>query len=162
MVHNFFTFGLIGGVFVFFSIALSIYSVLSVKNVALPFTDQVLGLSWLNSVITIIMPPLLTFILFYILYRYISEKHIQRRVALVAAAMYTLLFGIAKFGLGLYLNYAFTSYQYFYQGYTVLVIIGFWAFYSCALFVITTIIARAFQEAFMQQKLRTNPYTSIS
>lgn len=163
MIYNFFTFGVVGGVFVFFSLIISVMSVISFEEIQVPFTDQVLELSWIYEFLTLLIPIGFTFFLFYIIFRYASEKRMQPRVAFVGASVYTLLFEIAKFGVGIYLDYAFRAYQYFYQGYTVLVIIGIWAFYSAVLFVFTTIIAKAYQEIFFKKKpLVENPYTTIS
>jgi len=163
MIYNFFTFGVVGGVFVFFSLIISVMSVVSFKEIQVPFTDQVLELSWIYEFLTLLIPIGFTFFLFYIIFRYASEKRMQPRVAFVGASVYTLLFEIAKYGVGIYLDYAFRAYQYFYQGYTVLVIIGIWAFYSAVLFVFTTIIAKAYQEVFFKKKpLIENPYTTIS
>jgi predicted dehydrogenase len=85
-------------------------------------------------------------LLFYVIFRYISEKRISRKVSFLAALTYTVLFETAKYGVGLYLGYAFTSYRYYYQGYTVPVIIGIWVFYSAVLFVLTAAMARAYQD----------------
>lgn len=163
MVYNFFTFGLVGGVFLFFSLAISLVSLVSIDQFSLPFTDMVFQLSWIYDLLNLLIPILFTLILFYIIFRYISEKRMQRKVALLAAAVYTALFEIAKLGVGYYLSYALGAYRYFYQGYTILVIIGVWAFYSAALFVITTIIARAYQESFLNNRsMAENPYNTIS
>lgn len=163
MIYNFFTFGLVGGVFLFFTLSISILSLISITQLPLPFTDMVVELKWLFDLLNLLIPTLFTFFLFYVIYRYISEKRMERRVALLAAVVYTLLFELAKLGVGYYLDYALGSYRYFYQGYTVLVIIGVWAFYSAALFVFTTIIARAYQETFIKPKaVIQNPYDAIS
>jgi YihY family inner membrane protein len=163
MIYNFFTFGLVGGVFLFFSLAISLVSLVSINQFSLPFTDMVVKLSWIYDLLNLIIPILFTLMLFYIIFRYISEKRMQRRVAFLAATVYTTLFEIAKLGVGYYLGYALGSYRYFYQGYTILVIIGVWAFYSAILFVITTIIARAYQETFLNSKPTVeNPNTTIS
>lgn len=163
MVYNFFTFGLVGGVFLFFSLAISLLSLLSFDKFSLPYLDMVVQLSWVYDFLNLLIPTLFTFILFYIIYRYISEKRMQPKVALLAAVVYTTLFEVAKTGIGYYLEYALSAYRYFYQGYTIMVIIGIWAFYSAALFVITTIIARSYQEIFLEEKaVPENPYTMIS
>lgn len=163
LIYNFFTFGLIGGVFIFFSLAISLLSLVSIDQIDLPFTDMVLQLSWVYDLLNIMIPILFTFFLFYTLFRYISEKRMKPKVALLAALVYTSLFEVAKLGLGVYLDYAFRAYRYFYQGYTVLVIIGIWAFYSAALLIISVIIAKAYQEVFMKEKhLSKNPYEAIS
>ncbi|MGD8426596.1 MAG: YihY/virulence factor BrkB family protein [Balneolaceae bacterium] len=162
-VYNFFTFGLVGGVFIFFSLAISLVSLVSFDQFSLPFTDLVVQLSWIYDVLNIVIPTGFTLALFYIIFRYISEKRMQRRVALLAAVVYTVLFDIAKFAVGHYLEYAFRAYQYFYQGYAILVVIGIWGFYSALLLVVSAIIARAYQETFVKEKkLPDNPYTVIS
>lgn len=163
MIYNFFTFGLVGGVFIFFSLSISLLSLVSIDEISLPFTDMVVELSWVYELLNIIIPILFTFFLFYILFRYISEKRMKPRVALLAALVYTVLFEVAKYGVGVYLDYAFQAYRYFYHGYTVLVIIGIWAFYSAALLIISIIIAKAYQEIFLRKKhLSQNPYDVIS
>lgn len=163
MVYNFFTFGLVGGVFLFFSLIISLVSLVSINELPLPFTDMVFELGWLYELLNLVIPVLFTFFLFYIIFRYITEKRMQPKVALLAALTYTILFELAKFGVGWYLGYALHSYRYFYQGYTILVIIGVWAFYSAALFVFSTIIARAYQQVFVEdQSIPRNPYTVIS
>lgn len=162
-VHNFFTFGLVGGVFLFFSLAISLVSLISFDQVQLPFTDMVIKLSLIYEFFNIVIPVLFTFFLFYVLLRYISEQRMPPEVARVGAFVYTLLFEIAKYGLGLYLDYAFRAYRHFYQGYAIVVIIGIWAFYSAALLVISIIIAKAYQDIFIhKQNLSENPYTTIS
>lgn len=163
LIYNFFTFGLIGGVFIFFSLAISLISLVNINQISLPFTDLVFELSWVYEWLNILIPILFTFFLFYILFRYISEKRMQPKVALLAAFVYTVLFEIAKYGVGVYLDYAFQAYRYFYHGYTVLVIIGVWAFYSAALLIISVIVAKAYQEVFLKEKYLTeNPYDAIS
>lgn len=85
------------------------------------------------------------------------------KVALLAAFVYTFLFEVAKYGVGLYLEYAIQAYRYFYHGYTILVIIGIWAFYSAALLIISVIIAKAYQEVYVNDvHLSKNPYEAIS
>lgn len=163
MIYNFFTFGLVGSVFIFFSLAISLVSLFSIKQVGLPYTDLTIELGWIFEFLNIIIPIIFTLFLFYTIFRYISEKRMQPKVAMLGSVVYTLLFEIAKYGVGIYLDYAFSAYRHFYQGYTVLVIIGVWAFYSALLFVISTIIARAYQKIFLEGESPTeNPYTIIS
>lgn len=85
-------------------------------------------------------------------------------MALLSTIFYTFMFETAKYGIGIYLEYALTAYRYFYQGYTILIIIGLWVFYTAVLYVITTIVARAFQEIYLEENVGAdpNPYTSIS
>lgn len=163
IIHNFFTFGLVGGVFLFFSLVISMLSLISFDEISLPFTNRVFQLSWIYETLNLLIPTIFTLLLFYIIFRYISEKRIRRRVALLGAVIYTALFEIAKWGIGFYLEYAISTYRYFYQGYTIIVIIGIWAYYSAILFVISTIVARSYQKIFVKDKsLSENPYTVIS
>lgn len=163
MVYNFFTFGLVGSVFLFFSLAISMVSLFSIDQFSLPYTDMVFRLNWIYDLLNLLIPILFTFSLFYIIFRYITEKRMQPQVALIASIVFTTLFELVKFGVGWYLEYALHAYRYFYQGYTILVIIGVWAFYSAALFVLSTIIARAYQQIFIRDnKIPKNPYTVIS
>jgi len=163
MVYNFFTFGLVGAVFLFFSLIISLISMVSIDKLPLPFTDMVVQIQWVYELVNLLIPTLFTFFLFYIIFRYTTEKRMQPKVALLAATIFTILFELAKFGVGWYLGYALDSYRYFYQGYTILVIIGVWAFYSAALFVFCAIIARAYQKSFIRDEtIPRNPYTVIS
>lgn len=162
-IYNFFTFGLVGGVFIFFSLAISIISLISFDQFSLPLVNLVIQMSWVYDLLNVLIPTTFTLALFYIIFRYISEKRMQPKVAFLASIVYTVLFDIAKFAVGHYLEYAFRAYRYFYQGYAVLVVIGIWGFYSALLFVISTIVARAYQQTFVnKKKLPENPYTVIS
>jgi len=163
MIYNFFTFGLVGGVFLFFSLIISLVSMISIDNLPLPFTDLVVELGWFYNLLNLAIPILFTFGLFYVIFRYITEKRMKPKVALIASGIFTTLFELAKFGVGLYMGYALHSYRYLYQGYTILVIIWVWTFYSAALFVLSTIIARAYQQTFQKEEpIPRNPYTVIS
>lgn len=164
LVYNFFTFGVVGGVFLFFTIAISLISLYPVDSISIPFTETVIELGWITEFLTRLIPAVFTPMLFYVIFRYISEKRISRRVSFLAAIIYTVLFETAKYGVGLYLGYALTAYRYYYQGYTIPVIIGIWVFYSAVLFVITAIMARAYQDVYEEERpsIETNPYTAIS
>ncbi|MGF1669791.1 MAG: YihY/virulence factor BrkB family protein [Balneolaceae bacterium] len=163
-VYNFFTFGVIGGVFIFFSMAISLISLFTLGQIVIPFTDVVIQMGWLADFLTNIVPIIFTFLLFYVIFRYISEKRIDPKTAIIATGVYTVLFEVAKYGISVYLEYALTAYRYFYQGYTILIIIAIWAFYSAALFVISAIIARAYRDIFLSESpaIERNPYTAIS
>ncbi|MDX1638380.1 MAG: YihY/virulence factor BrkB family protein [Balneolaceae bacterium] len=163
MIYNFFTFGVVGGVFIFFSLVIYVISFISFDQFQIPFTNRIVELSWIFEFMNTVIPVAFTFMLFYMIYRYISEKRMQPKVAFVGALVYTVLFEIAKYGVGIYLDYAFRAYRYFYQGYAVAVVIGIWAFYSAALLVVASIVARAYRDVFLKpRKFEENPYTSIS
>ncbi len=163
LVYNFFAFGVIGGVFLFFSIAISIISLFSFSEIAIPYTEIVIELGWIADFLTNVIPVIFMILLFYAIFRYISERRMRPKVALLSAFTYTVLFEAAKYGISFYLEYALSSYRYFYQGYTVLMIIIFWVFYSAVLFIITSIMARSYQEVYLHEPVTDrNPYTDIS
>lgn len=164
LIHNFFAFGVIGGVFLFFTMAISIISLFPFDSIIIPYADIEIELGWISDMLTYVIPVIFTPILFYAIFRYISERRIHPRVALVAALTYTLLFELAKYGVSIYLEYALTAYRYYYQGYTIVVIIGIWVFYSAALFVLTAILARAYQDTYLEPApaVERNPYSAIS
>ncbi len=56
MVYNFFTFGLVGGVFLFFSLAISLLSIFSFDQISLPYTEMVFQLSWIYDLLNLIIP----------------------------------------------------------------------------------------------------------
>lgn len=163
-VYNFVGFTLIGTVFIFFSLSISFISLFNLSQIAIPYTDIVIELPWIYDFLNIVLPVFLAFFIQYVVFRFVSERKIKPRVALMAAFTYTLLFELAKFGLSKYLEYAFETYQYFYQGYTILIMLGFWTFYSSLLFVITAVIARAYKDIYVANKpqIEENPYTAIS
>lgn len=163
-VYNFFTFGIVGGVFIFFTMAISMISFFSFESYQIPYTEIIIELEWISDWLTGIIPLLFTFLLFYAIFRFISERRLNAKVSLVAAVTYTLLFELGKGSISIYLEYAFTAYQFFYQGYAALLVISFWAFYTATIFVLTTILARAFRDVYMKDEFKptNNPYTAIS
>ena len=164
LVYNFFAFGVVGGVFLFFTIAISLISLYPLDAIVIPNTEVVIELGWVTELLTFLVPVIFTPLLFYVIFRYISEKRMSRALAFLSALTYTFLFELAKYGIGVYLEYALTAYRYFYQGYTILIIIGIWVFYAAALFVFTSIMARAYEDVYMAEKpsIEHNPYTAIS
>lgn len=164
IIYNFFAFGVVGGVFIFFTMAVSFISLFSFDQYVIPYTEIVIEFAWVSDWLTGFLPILFTFALFYVIYRFISERRMNTKVALVAAILYTFLFELAKYGVSVYLEYAFTAYRFYYQGYAALLIIGLWAFYTAALFVITAILARSYQEIYLERapSIEKNPYTAIS
>src|SRR5690625_5692065 len=90
-LYSFFAFGIIGGVFLFFSISISLISLFSFDSYQVPYTDIALELSWLSDWLTNIIPVIFNFLLFYTILRYVSERCIQCSVALIDSYIYRLL-----------------------------------------------------------------------
>lgn len=164
VVYNFFGFSLIGIVFLIFSLAVSTISLFNLSQINIPFTEITIELPWIYDFLNFVLPIILAFFVLYVIFRFVSERKIKPTVALIAAATYTILFELAKFGVSMYLEYAFASYRYFYQGYTVLIILAVWTFYTALLFVVSAIIARAYRDIYMVNRpsIEENPYTAIS
>jgi len=164
VISNFFGFSLIGIVFLFFSLAVSTISLFNLSKIDIPFTNMVIELPWIYDFLNFVLPIVLAFFVLYIVYRFVSERKVKPKVALFAASVYTILFEVAKYGVSMYLEYAFSTYRYFYQGYTVLIILALWTFYTALLFVLSAIIARAYKEVYLSKKpsIEENPYTAIS
>ncbi len=162
-IYNFFAFGIVGGVFIFFTISIWTISLFTFDEIVIPYTDVVIELGWAYETLTTTIPVVFTFLLFYIIYRYISERRMSRLTSLIGATIYTLLFEAARILVSIYLEYALAAYQYFYQGYTALIILGLWVFYSAMLFIVAAIFARAVDEIYLGSSISDeNPYTSIS
>ncbi|WP_103665428.1 YihY/virulence factor BrkB family protein [Gracilimonas amylolytica] len=164
VIYNFFGFSLIGVLFLVFSLAVSTISLFNLSRINVPFTEITIELPWIYDFLNLLLPIVLAFLLMYVIFRFVSERRIKPKVALFAALVYTLLFEIAKYGVSMYLEYAFETYRYFYQGYAVLIILSVWTFYTALLFVISAIIGRAYKDVYMLNKpsIEENPYTAIS
>jgi uncharacterized BrkB/YihY/UPF0761 family membrane protein len=163
VIYNFLGFGVLGSVFIFFSLFISLTSLFDLSLIHIPYTDIYIRLPWIYDFLDFLLPIVLTFILIYVVFRFVSERRISTRTSLIGASIYTFLFEIAKMIVGYYMGYAFSTYKYFYQGYAIFVIIGFWAFYSSLLFVISVIITRAFKETYFvdESMVDENPYAAL-
>ena len=164
VIYNFFGFSIIGIVFLIFSLAVSTISLFNLSRINIPFTNMVIELPWIYDLLNFILPIFLAFFVVYVVFRFVSERKIKPRIALMAAGVYTVLFEVAKYGVSMYMEYAFATYRYFYQGYTVLIILTVWTFYTALLFVLSGMIARAYKDIYLMDRpsVEENPYTAIS
>lgn len=144
-IYNFFSFGLVGGIFVFFTSVISLFSIIAVKTIQIPALDIVIDLGTVTETLAIILPIIFNLSLFYIFFRYGSERKIDRGVCLFGAGAYVFLFETAKYLFGLYLSYFFFRLQSLYHGYSIVLMLGFWAFYGALTFSLSAIAARAFE-----------------
>lgn len=159
---NFLGFGVLGSVFIFFSLTISVISLFDLSVIKIPYADIEFHMPWVYDLLDVILPVLLTFILVFVIYRFVSERRISIRTSLIGAIIFTSLFELAKFFVSIYLNYAFARYQYFYKGYAVFVVITAWAFYTSLLFVISVILTRAYKEIYEHGTTSdANPYATL-
>ena len=143
ILANFLGLGLLGTVFLFFSLLVSFVSLFDLRTIAVPLTEIVIELPWVYEVLDILLPLLFTYMLAFVIFRFMSEREISISDALQGAALFTVLFESAKLLLSLYLSYAMSRYEFVYQGYTVIIVLALWVFYLSILFVLSAILLRA-------------------
>ncbi|MEC8141018.1 MAG: YhjD/YihY/BrkB family envelope integrity protein [Bacteroidota bacterium] len=143
LLTNFLGLGLLGTVFLFFSLLVSFVSLFELRTIAVPLTEIVIELPWIYELLDLLLPLLFTFMLSFVIFRFMSERKISIPDALQGAALFAILFESAKLLLSLYLSYAITRYEFIYQGYTVIIVLAFWVFYLSILFVVSAILLRA-------------------
>ena len=143
ILANFLGLGLLGTVFLFFSLLVSFVSLFELRTIAVPLTEIVIELPWVYEVLDTLLPLLFTFMLAFVIFRFMSEREISISDALQGAALFTVLFESAKLQLSLYLSYAMSRYEFVYQGYTIIIVLALWVFYLSILFVLSAILLRA-------------------
>ena len=143
ILANFLGLGLLGTVFLFFSLLVSFVSLFELRTIAVPLTEIVIELPWVYEVLDMLLPLLFTYMLAFVIFRFMSEREISISDALQGAALFTVLFESAKLLLSLYLSYAMSRYEFVYQGYTVIIVLALWVFYLSILFVLSAILLRA-------------------
>lgn len=143
ILANFLGLGLLGTVFLFFSLLVSFVSLFELRTIAVPLTEIVIELPWVYEVLDMLLPLLFTYMLAFVIFRFMSEREITISDAMQGAALFTVLFESAKLLLSLYLSYAMSRYEFVYQGYTVIIVLALWVFYLSVLFVLSAILLRA-------------------
>ena len=143
ILANFLGLGLLGTVFLFFSLLVSFVSLFELRTIAIPLTEIVIELPWVYEVLDMLLPLLFTYMLAFVIFRFMSEREISISDALQGAALFTVLFESAKLLLSLYLSYAMSRYEFVYQGYTIIIVLALWVFYLSILFVLSAILLRA-------------------
>lgn len=143
ILANFLGLGLLGTVFLFFSLLVSFVSLFELRTIAIPLTEIVIELPWVYEVLDTLLPLLFTFMLAFVIFRFMSEREISISDALQGAVLFTVLFESAKLLLSLYLSYAMSRYEFVYQGYTIIIVLALWVFYLSILFVLSAILLRA-------------------
>lgn len=143
ILANFLGLGLLGTVFLFFSLLVSFVSLFELRTIAVPLTEIVIELPWVYEVLDMLLPLLFTYMLAFVIFRFMSEREISISDAMQGAALFTVLFESAKLLLSLYLSYAMSRYEFVYQGYTVIIVLALWVFYLSNLFVLSAILLRA-------------------
>lgn len=143
IIYNFLGIGLLGSVFLFFSLLISVVSLFDLRTISIPYTQVVIQLPWIYELFDVLLPLIFTFLLAFVVFRFMSDRQITIKYSLLGASLFTFLFESAKLLLSFYLNYALSSYESVYQSYTVIIVLAFWVFYLSILFVFSAILVKA-------------------
>lgn len=104
-------------------------------------------ISYLNSFITVIHDGLIseltinlfsvvfTFILFFLIYRYIPSQVIRGKITVIAALIGSVFIAVARYLFAIYLS-QFSNYSTFYGAYAALISLAIWVYYLSAIVII--------------------------
>jgi membrane protein len=87
----------------------------------------------------------LIFIVFFILYITVPVRKLGRNSTLISALWAAVLWEAAKQGFGFYLHH-FTTFGRIYGTYALIVVVAFWIYYSCIVFIVGAEIGRLYIE----------------
>jgi len=108
---------------------------------SLSFFRSTIFQHFLLSVISLV----LIFIVFFILYITVPVKKLGRNTIFVSAVWAAALWEAAKQGFGYYLHH-FATFGKIYGTYALIVVVAFWIYYSCIVFIIGAEIGRLYVE----------------
>lgn len=94
-----------------------------------------ISLSFLQGTISVLVAYAISYILFYIVYRYVPYQNIPKKVVLFSSYISAILFEILKHLFSLYIL-KFANFGKVYGTYAALVIFIFWIYYIAVIFVI--------------------------
>jgi membrane protein len=102
------------------------------------------NISWFWSFTSMIAAYVITYLMFFFVYRYVPDRWIPRQDAAVAALFSSLLFELAKQVFVAYLA-EFGRFLELYGSFTNLVVVAFWVYYSSIVFILGGELARIVQ-----------------
>jgi membrane protein len=116
-----------------------------VQNYGVGFLGlDVYNISWLTAVGSFLLAFAITYLMFYIIYRYAPDRWIPRSDAAMAALFSGLLFELAKQVFVAYLA-EFSRFLQLYGSLTNIVVVAFWVYYSSLVFILGGELARIAQ-----------------
>ncbi len=116
-----------------------------VRNYGIGFLGlRAYDISWFTSLISLLVAFVLTYVMFYFVYRYVPDRWIPRSDAAIAALFCSVLFEIAKQVFIAYLS-NFGRFLEFYGSFTNLVVVSLWVYYSSIVFMLGGELARIAQ-----------------
>jgi membrane protein len=102
------------------------------------------NISWFWSLTSLIVAYVITYLMFFFVYRYVPDRWIPRQDAAVAALFSSLLFELAKQVFVAYLA-EFGRFLELYGSFTNLVVVAFWVYYSSVVFILGGELGRIVQ-----------------
>jgi len=102
------------------------------------------NISWFWSLTSLIVAYVITYLMFFFIYRYVPDRWIPRQDAAVAALFSSLLFELAKQVFVAYLA-EFGRFLELYGSFTNLVVVAFWVYYSSVVFILGGELGRIVQ-----------------
>lgn len=125
-----------------------------VKNYGVGFLGlDPFDIGWVASITSALIAFVITYLMFYFVYRYAPDRWIPRQDAAIAALFSSVLFEIAKQVFVTYLS-EFGRFMKLYGSFTNLVIVAFWVYYSSVVFILGGELARISQ---IQRKRGSEP-----
>ncbi|HUP18314.1 MAG TPA: YihY/virulence factor BrkB family protein [Gemmatimonadota bacterium] len=116
-----------------------------VKNYGVGFLGlDPFDIGWVASITSALIAFVITYLMFYFVYRYAPDRWIPRQDAAIAALFSSVLFEIAKQVFVTYLS-EFGRFMKLYGSFTNLVIVAFWVYYSSVVFILGGELARISQ-----------------
>lgn len=102
------------------------------------------NISWFTTIASALLAFAITYLMFYIIYRYAPDRWIPRTDAALAALFSGALFELAKQLFVAYLS-EFSRFLELYGSFTNLVVVSFWVYYSSLVFLLGGELARIAQ-----------------
>ena len=129
-----------------FLLTLSLTTVLRwVRNYGIGFLGlDAYNLSWATTLGSALLAFVITYLMFYFVYRYVPDRWIPRTDAALAALFSSSLFELAKHVFVAYLS-EFGRFLVLYGSFTNLVVVAFWVYYSGLVFIVGGELARIAQ-----------------
>lgn len=116
-----------------------------VKNYGVGFLGlDPFDIGWVTSITSGLLAFVITYLMFYFVYRYAPDRWIPRTDAAIAALFSSVLFEVAKQVFVAYLS-EFGRFLKLYGSFTNLVIVAFWVYYSSIVFILGGELARISQ-----------------
>jgi membrane protein len=133
-------------VFVFFILSVastSVFSLISSKGI--DYINQFINIGFANTVISLLLGLLFSFLMFYIIYRLVPHGQVNKRVAMVSGICAAVFFELLKYVFTIYLV-SFSNFAAVYGAYAALVSVVFWIWYSAFIFVLGAEIGQLYNE----------------